>query len=69
MMMMMMMTTATRRGREVLLNKCRVCKTVLKAAEETKIGVLPKLGKTVTTARGCKCSYLVVCIQITVDQL
>jgi hypothetical protein len=53
----------------VLLNKGRVCKTVFKAAEETKIGVLPKLNKTVTTARGCKCSYPVVCIQITVDQL
>lgn len=63
---MMMMT---RGKRELLLNKCMVCKTVLEAAEETKIGVLPKLNKTITIAKGCKRSYPVVCIQITVDQL
>jgi uncharacterized protein with PQ loop repeat len=72
MMMMMMMMMMIRR-RKVSLNKFWICNTALEAAEETQLSVLTKHNKAVTTATSCTIystySYLVVCIQITVDQL
>jgi hypothetical protein len=61
------------RRRKVELNKFRSYNTALEAAEETQLSVLTKHNKAVTIATSCTiystCSYLVVCIQITVDQL
>jgi hypothetical protein len=76
MMMMMMMTMRLiimmMRMWKVLLNKFRICNTALGAAEVIQLSVL-KYNKAVTIATSCTIysmnSYLVACIQITVDQL
>jgi hypothetical protein len=61
-----------RTKRKVLLNEFRMCNTALGGAKETQLSVLTENNKAVT-ARSCNMygtySYLVVCIQITVDQL